>query len=51
MVVYSDELCHGIKGWTKPGHKYLKREWKNGRWRYYYSYKTWILLLKRQFAE
>lgn len=37
MVVYSDELCHGIKGWTKPGHKYIKREWKNGRWRYYYS--------------
>lgn len=37
MTVYSDELCHGIKGWTKPGHKYLTREWKNGRWRYYYS--------------
>ena len=34
MVVYSDELCHGIKGWTKPGHKYLKRVWKYGRWKY-----------------
>lgn len=39
MVVYSDELCHGIRGWTKPGHKYIKREWKNGHWRYYYSAK------------
>lgn len=35
---YSDELYHfGIrKGWTKKNHKYIKREWKNGRWVYYY---------------
>lgn len=37
MVVYSDELCHWAKGSVGKNHKYLKREWKNGRWRYYYS--------------
>lgn len=37
MVVYSDELCHWAKGSTTKNHKYIKREWKNGRWRYYYS--------------
>lgn len=37
MVVYSDELCHWAKGSTTKDHKYIKREWKNGRWRYYYS--------------
>lgn len=39
MVVYSDELCHGIRGWIKSGHKYIKREWHNGRWRYWYRQK------------
>lgn len=37
MVVYSDELCHWAKGSTNKDHKYIRREWKNGRWRYYYS--------------
>ena len=37
MVVYSDELCHWAKGSVGKNHKYLKREWKNGRWRYYYA--------------
>ena len=37
MVVYSDELCHWAKGSTTKDHKYIRREWKNGRWRYYYS--------------
>lgn len=37
MVVYSDELCHWAKGSVGKNHKYLKREWKNGRWHYYYS--------------
>lgn len=37
MVVYSDELCHWAKGSARKNHKYLKREWKNGRWRYWYS--------------
>lgn len=37
MVVYSDELCHWVKGSVGKNHKYLKREWKNGRWHYYYS--------------
>ena len=36
MVVYSDELCHWAKGSTTTDHKYVRREWKNGRWRYYY---------------
>ena len=36
MVVYSDELCHWAKGSVGKNHKYIKREWKNGRWRYYY---------------
>ena len=39
MVVYSDELCHWAKGSVGKNHKYLKREWKNGRWKYYYSTK------------
>lgn len=34
MVAYSDELCHWAKGSVGKNHKYLKREWKNGRWRY-----------------
>lgn len=37
MVVYSDELCHWAKGSTRKNHKYLKREWRNGHWRYWYS--------------
>lgn len=37
MVVYSDELCHWAKGSVGKNHKYIKREWKNGRWHYYYS--------------
>lgn len=36
MVVYSDELCHWAKGSVGKNHKYIKREWKNGQWRYYY---------------
>lgn len=36
MVVYSDELCHWAKGSVGKNHKYIEREWKNGRWRYYY---------------
>ena len=39
MIVYSDELRHGIRGWIKSGHKYIKREWHNGRWRYWYRQK------------
>lgn len=29
-----DVLCHW--GWKKKDAKYVKREWKNGRWQYYY---------------
>lgn len=25
------------KGSERPGHKYLTREWKNGKWVYYYQ--------------
>ena len=39
MVVYSNELCHWAKGSTTKDHKYIKREWKNGRWVYTYPYK------------
>lgn len=33
------ELYHGLfgKGKPKENHKYIKREWKNGRWVYYYN--------------
>lgn len=44
-VIYkNDSLEHGglwdsaKKGLERAGHKYLKREWKNGRW--HYTYKT-----------
>ena len=33
---YSDNLCHGKKGWTKKNHKYITREERNGK--YYYVY-------------
>lgn len=36
---YEEELYHIAKK-TAPrkDHKYLKREWKNGRWKYYYDF-------------
>lgn len=38
--VTDDELSHAWlkKGEQKKDHKYIKREWKNGKWRYYYDY-------------
>lgn len=34
----SDELQHWLKkGEQKDDHKYIKREWKNGRWQYWYK--------------
>lgn len=30
------ELCHAIGDWKKKNAKYVKREWKNGRWVYTY---------------
>ncbi len=43
-VIYRDDaLEHGgvwdsaKKGLERAGHKYLKREWKNGRWHYVYK--------------
>lgn len=37
--INSNELYHwGIqKGQERPNHKYIKRDWKNGRWVYTYS--------------
>jgi hypothetical protein len=35
MIVPSDELYHW--GWKKKDAKYIKREWKNGRWQYTYA--------------
>lgn len=38
MNNYYRNLCHGIpKGGARPDHKYIKREWRNGRWYYYYE--------------
>jgi hypothetical protein len=38
----NDELQHAWlkKGQAKEDHKYIKREWKNGRWVYYYDSDT-----------
>ena len=36
MIVYSDELCHWAKGSVGKNHKYVKREWKKGKWVYTY---------------
>lgn len=38
-IVSTDELSHSwlTKGIQKEDHKYVKREWKNGRWVYYYE--------------
>lgn len=36
-LVSTDELMHYAKGAERKNHKYYKREWKNGRWQYYYS--------------
>lgn len=34
-----NELYHVTprRGYTKPDHKYLRREWRNGRWVYFYE--------------
>lgn len=35
------ELYHWLKkGESKEDHKYVRREWKNGRWVYYYDEKS-----------
>lgn len=33
----SDQLMHFRLGWTKPNHKWIKREKKNGKWVYTYN--------------
>lgn len=34
----NDSLEHGIFGWTKKDHKYIKKEkGKNGKWKYFYN--------------
>lgn len=33
----SDQLMHFRLGWTKPNHKWVKREKKNGKWVYTYN--------------
>ena len=38
MSTYNRALYHGAKkGSERPNHKYIRREWKNGRWYYYYE--------------
>lgn len=39
VFVSQDELRHTWfkKGEAAENHKYIRREWKNGRWRYYYD--------------
>ena len=38
MDNYYRNLCHGVpRGSARPDHKYIKREWRNGRWYYYYE--------------
>ena len=38
MNMYNRYLYHGIeKGSALPNHKYTRREWRNGRWYYYYE--------------
>ena len=32
-----DTLSHAQKGKERAGHKYVKREWKNNRWQYWYK--------------
>ena len=34
---HSEYLMHAKKGGARKDHKYIKREWKNGRWVYYYA--------------
>lgn len=37
-LTYDRELYHWLKkGESKEDHKYVRREWKNGRWVYYYN--------------
>lgn len=33
----SDYILHRASGWTKPGHKYIDRFKKNGKWFYVYK--------------
>lgn len=33
----SDYIEHGLFGREKKNHKYLLREWANGKWKYYYT--------------
>ena len=38
-ITSNGELRHAApnRGWEKEDHKYIKREWKNGRWQYTYK--------------
>lgn len=40
--ISEDELYHWglFKSKPREDHKYIKREWKNGRWKYYYDVET-----------
>jgi len=40
FAAMADQLSKGKRGARKPGHKYIHRYWKNGRWRYQYSDKA-----------
>ena len=33
----TDELRHAMRAKERPNHKYISREWKNGRWAYEYT--------------
>lgn len=33
----TDELRHAMRAKERPNHKYISREWKNGRWVYEYN--------------
>lgn len=35
--VSTDELYHAMRAKERPNHKYISREWKNGRWAYEYA--------------
>lgn len=37
-------LSHGFRGKEKADHKYVKKEWSNGKWKYYYEEDTDDLL-------
>lgn len=45
---YEEAIFHAIKGSSRPGHKYISRTMKNGKWRYTYAKNAHGIPIKKE---